>query len=125
MFADVIVKKSYAGLNAYKLRKANVKLMEAIVDAIDPEKMNQVDKDGFNPKFAFDTLAVLTTYTGCQSVTNKFLQELNTKMADKNKNNIDIENFTKNYGVNNSENASARVKHSVNNNVIKNPVNHI
>ncbi|SNU07012.1 hypothetical protein SAMN06297422_11030 [Lachnospiraceae bacterium] len=117
--------RSYAGLNAYKLRKANVKLMETIVDAIDPEKMNQVDRDGFKTKFALDALAVLTTYTGCQSVTNKFLQELNTKMADKNKNNIDIENFTKNYGVNNSENASARVKHSVNNNVIKNPVNHI
>ena len=102
------------GLNAYKLRKANVKIMKAVINAFDG--YNTIDKDGFGPKLALDTLAVLTTYTGCEPVTRKFLHKLNTtKKTPKGQDiNIDIDNFTRNYGVKHSKNVTAQVRNNAN-----------
>ena len=102
------------GLNAYKLRKANVKIMKAVVNVFD--KYNSFEKDGFAPKMALDTLAVLTTYTGCEPVTRKFLNKLNaTKKTPKGQDiNINIDNFTRNYGVKHSKNVTAQVRNNAN-----------
>lgn len=100
------------GLNTYKLRKANVRIMKAVVNAFDGH--TTFDKDGFAPKLALDTLAVLTTYTGCDQVTRKFLERLNqTKMRpDGQQQNINIDNFTKNFGVKHSKAVTAQVRNN-------------
>ena len=116
---------SLVALNAYKLRKANVKIMDAIVQSFDGTKLN--DKDAFGPKMALDTLAVLSTYTGCRAVTNKLLRKINTTMTDArgNLHNINIENFTSNYGVKHSKSVANTNKVMENANQVNNPVNHL
>ena len=110
------------GMNAYKLRKANVRIMKAVVNTFDAH--TTFDKDGFAPKLALDTLAVLTTYTGCEQVTRKFLEKLNqTKnMPNGQKHNINIDDFTKNYGVKHSKAVTAQVRNHAHQ--PNHPVNH-
>ena len=102
------------GLNAYKLRKANVRIMKAVVNAFDGH--TTFDKDGFAPKLALDTLAVLTTYTGCEQVTRKFLEKLNQtkKKPDGAAQDININDFTKNFGVKHSKHVTAQVRNNQN-----------
>ena len=92
------------GMNAYKLRKANVKIMKAVHNVFD-QRYNQFDKDAFAPKLALDTLAVLTTYTGCEPVTRKFLQHLNytKKTNEGQKLNLNFDSFTRTFGVKHSK----------------------
>ncbi len=99
------------GLNSYKLRKANVRIMKAVVNAF--EGHSTFDKDGFTPKLALDTLAVLTTYTGCGQVTRKFLEKLNqTKDMPNGQMYINIDDFTKNYGVKHSKAVTTQVRNN-------------
>ncbi len=102
------------GMNAYKLRKANVRIMKAVINAFEGPEI--FDKDGFAPKLALDTLAVLTTYTGCEKVTRKFLNKLNNtkKTPDGQKQNINVENFTGNFGVKHSKNLTVQVRNNAN-----------
>lgn len=95
--------KTLVGINSYKLRKANVKLMEAIVRFVN--KSRTIDMDSFGTKLAFDSIAVLNSYTGCRVVTNKLLQRMNTYSKDLTgkKVNIDIADFDKNYGIKHSK----------------------
>ena len=91
------------GMNAYKLRKANVRIMKAVHNAL--EAHSGFDKDAFAPKLALDTLAVLTTYTGCEPVTRKFLRNLNaTKKTNQGqKLNLNFDSFTRTFGVKHSK----------------------
>lgn len=86
--------------------------MKAVVNAFDG--YSTFDKDGFAPKMALDTLAVLTTYTGCEQVTRKFLEKLNQtkKMPGGQLHNISIDNFTKNFGVKHSKHVTAQVRNN-------------
>ena len=95
--------KSLIGINSYKMRKANVKLMNAVQDSF--KNYNRMDMNGYGTKLALDSMALLNTYTGCKSVINNQLMKINTKMKDMNGNriNINVENFNKNFGTKNSK----------------------
>ena len=116
--------KTLVGLNSYKLRKANAKLMDAIVNSFGDS--TTLNKDAFGPKLALDALAVLSTYTGCKAVTNKLLNKINNNMTDTKGNhiNINIENFTNDYGVKNSKNVSNANRARENANRVNAPANH-
>ena len=105
--------KTLVVLNSYKLRKANVKLMQAIHNAFDG--MNSFSRDALGPRLALDTLAVLTTYTGCKAVTNKFLNKVNSKTdLEGNMHNINTDTFTSDFGVKHSKSVSNKVRENAN-----------
>ncbi len=91
--------KTLCGLNTYKIRKANLKLMKAISDTF--KENNKMDMDAYGPKLALDSLAVLSTYANCQTVTNKLLEKTAATVKDINGNklNLNINDFILNYGV--------------------------
>jgi hypothetical protein len=91
------------GINSYNFRKANVKLANEIKSYFD--KCNVIDVNEPDTKFAFDCLAVLDTYTGCKPVTNRLLQSIDDKvmLSIGRKNNINLESFNTDYGVDHSK----------------------
>ena len=91
------------GINSYNFRKANVKLANEIKSYFD--KCNVIDVTEPDTKFAFDCLAVLDTYTGCKPVTNRLLQSIDDKvmLSIGRKNNINLESFNTDYGVDHSK----------------------
>ena len=94
--------KSLVGINSYKLRKANLKLIKAINKAFTVKGgPARIDLNGYGPKLALDSLAVLNTYTNCKAVTNTILKRINLQIKDMNNNkiNISIPDFNSNYGV--------------------------
>ena len=64
-----------------------------------------MDMDAYGPKFALDSLAVLSTYTNCNAATNMLLQKVNAKIRNKDgsKLNINTADFNRNYGVKHSK----------------------
>ena len=114
------------GMNAYKLRKANVRIMKAVHNVL--EEHDSFDKDGFAPKLALDTLAVLTTYTGCEPVTRKIMRNLNATKTDLQgqKHNISFDTFTRKYGVQHSRTLAETLRRNANqaNNQVNNQANH-
>ena len=112
--------KSFVGLNAAKIKKANVRLMNEINKVFD--NVNKMDMDSYGPKLALDTLAVMNSYTGCQAVTNKIIQKINSRVKDMNGNaiNINAADFNQKYGVNNAnkqkaDENNARIKNDAKN----------
>lgn len=101
-------------MNAYKLRKANTKHMKAVDSVFD--NVERMDPQGYGTKLALDSLAVLTTYTGCQAVTNKLLHKINSRIIYNkgNKYDINVEDFTKQYGVQNTKNRTMKENVKVN-----------
>ncbi|SNU05851.1 hypothetical protein SAMN06297422_10567 [Lachnospiraceae bacterium] len=95
--------KSLIGINSYRVRKANAKIMNAVQDSF--KNNNRMDMNGYGAKLALDSMALLNTYTGCKSVINYQLMIINAKMKDMNGNriNINVENFNKNFGTKNSK----------------------
>ena len=95
--------KTLVGMNSYKFRKANVKLMKAIKDSF--EKVNTVERDEYGLTLALDSLAVLNAYTGCQAVTGKMLQRANSAVKDNgaNKLNINIVELNRLFGTRESK----------------------
>ncbi len=94
--------KSLVGINSYKLRKANLKLIKAINKAFTVKGgPARIDLNGYGSKLALDSLAVLNTYTNCKAVTNTILKRINFQIKDMNNNkiNISIPDFNSNYGV--------------------------
>ena len=102
--------KTLVGIHSYELRKANAKLMEAVTETF--KQPNAIQKDAYGSKLALDSLAVLGSYTGCQAVTNRLLQKLNTRVKDQdgNRMNINIEDFHMNYGVKHSRDLARRMQ---------------
>lgn len=102
--------KSLVGINAYKMKKANAKLMKAISDSF--EGATKIDKDGFGPRLALDSLAVLDTYANCKLVKNKLLLKVNAKSKDMNGNslNINAAEFNKNYGVKHTKEMDRKIR---------------
>ncbi len=101
--------KSLVGINAYKMKKANAKLMKAIADSF--EGATKIDKDAYGPKLALDSLAVLDTYANCKYVKSKLLLKVNSKSKDMNGNNLNINEveFNKNYGVKHTKEINRKI----------------
>ena len=102
--------KTLVGINAYKIRKANVKLIDAINKSFTAS--SKMDINAYGPRFAMDSLAVLSTYTGCQAVTNRMLQRLNATVKDMEgkKPNINVAEFKNEYGIKNSKKVTRELK---------------